>query len=89
MKYVKFCYFKFYYFDKVDGMIWNIRSLMDRLSQYYLSMNNSSSGVVVDTLKDVTDSNLGSSQPSTLVLDENKKRLEEVFTNEGDGGCEI
>lgn len=64
--------FKFYSFDKVNEMIGKVRSLMDRLYQYYLNMDNSSSGVAFDISKDVTDS-LDSSQPSTLVLDENIK----------------
>lgn len=56
LKFAKFCYF-----DKIDEMIGKVRNLMDRLYQYYLNMNNSSFRVVVDTSKDVTDSNLDSS----------------------------
>lgn len=61
---------------------------MDRLYQYYLNMNNSSFRVVVDTSKDVTDSNLDSSQPSIYFLMK-KKRLEKTFVNGRDGGYEI
>lgn len=73
LKYVNFCYSKFYSSEKVDEIIGKVRSLMDRLYQYHLNMDNSSSGAAVDTSKDVRDSNLDSSQPSSLVLDETKK----------------
>lgn len=73
LKYAKVCYSKFYSFDKVDEIIGKVRSLMDRLYQFYLHKDSSSFEVAADTTKDVRDSNLDSSQPSSFVLDESKK----------------
>lgn len=69
-------------------MIGKVGSLTDRLFGCYLNMASNSSEVVVDTSKDVRDSDLGSPQASSLVLDENKQ-IRRNFTNERDGSCTI